>query len=226
MQIRTDRWHFRLYREGLQIANIKNETNRTDICTYVPCVSRALTKIVCDALVASGDWIFEAILLVVYLTSAVVATVCVNIFTVPLGFGLAVTWPKQDFLQVPFMVGRKGKRFSFAWILIPLYALALAIIGVWPGLEDSPNMAVAILHEFGGIVAASVFTSFIIVLLIVLLFVGRKAVDKFSKWKTRRRMKKEPEGPIADAWRFAGAYLKAKRDRFCLIVEFIDPPTS
>lgn len=74
-----------------------------------------------------------------------IVTIATNLVTIPLGFGIAVTFFGKDFLQVPFRVRQGGKNRSLVHFLAPFWAGVAAVTSVWLGLSAHPTITTAVL---------------------------------------------------------------------------------
>ncbi len=143
---------------------------------------------------------------------ASVLTVVANFVTVPLGLGVAVTWPRKEIIQIPFRVRWHGEQKSLASFMIPLWLLGGVVAFLWWGFSNYPNEATEVLIFMGkavGVLAG-------VVAVALLLFCSSDIKNRF--------IGDEATGPVADAYRMSKAYVKAKKEGICPLVEFVEPP--
>jgi hypothetical protein len=216
MKIRTDRWHYKCYRFGSQLHRDKGAARRTNGCTYW---RRAIFEVAFVAGILASNWIVKVFVTTVILAIIGVLNVLANLVTIPLGFGVAVVWPGEDFLRIQFQVGRR--RRSLAQFLVPFWILVATATSLWFGFSYFPKETTEFListSEF--IIGVGKIVGWIVLFIVCVLalFALREAKDKF--------LGKDAEGPVADAWQHVKAYCKAKKEGICPIIEFVDPPSS
>ena len=199
MKIRTGTWHHWLYTEFG--SKPKGQPN---LCAYV-------RRVVFNAFIC----ILLAIVAIAFATIFAVFTVAANCVTIPLGFGVAVTWPDKDFMQIPFRVQWRGERKSLACFLVPFWLLSVVATCLWWGFSNNPTETMELLIAVGtfvGWVAVAILGLMALVLLIAsFLELKKKLADS------------EVTGPVADAYRMAKAYVKARKEGICPLVEFVEP---
>lgn len=194
MQVRTNTWHYRLYRFGFVRDNprVPRETN---LCRYVQRIAFGVpARLSMYALQAAG----YGIIIVIALCLAAICCALVgiaNVFTIGAGYG--VVYPNDGNLvgnQIPFRIPVGSKKLRLAWLTIPTLVLGgiVSIIMLLNGGEVPAGLLTTIGYWAGGIVLA----------------VG--AVVALIAFFT------------SETWRISSEYLKARKSGICPEIEIIE----
>lgn len=206
MKVSTDLWHYKLYQFGSPSFQGRGVGDRESLCTYV---RRATLGVAFKACVV----VVGGIILVLFYAVCSVLTLLANLATVPLGFGLAVTFPEEKFLKVPFVINLRGKEFCPAKILIPFWALIFVVTGLWFGFSNHPDETAATLSMTGRIIAC------------IVVFITAFALAGWISEEVPKKVRKGKDeiSSSSSTWQLAKTYYKAKKERFCPTIEFVEP---
>lgn len=195
MIIETDRWHYKLYKFASEAFNRKWET--TNFCTYW---RRVLLYAPLMSLL-----VFAVVAGCMILAAAV--TILANLATIPLGYGVVLASSESDFLRIPFRVTVYGEKRSLSKFMVPFWIIVVAVFGLWFGFSSYPDGTVTFFRRIGIII--------LVVLAVIVLY--------FSGVFVKEKLTKQHDGPIAEGWHLTKLYLKAKKEKICLPIEFVDP---
>lgn len=206
MKVSTDLWHYKLYEFGSPSFQGRGVGGCESLCTYVRRATLGVAFKACGVVVGG-------IILVLFYAVCGVLTLLANLVTIPLGFGLVTTFPKEKFLKIPFVISLRGKEFCPAKILIPFWALIFVVTGLWFfGLSNHLDETVAALSMAGRIIAC-----------IVAFITAFALADWISEEIPKRARKGKVEMSNSSAWQLVKMYYKAKKERFCPTIEFVEP---
>ena len=91
--------------------------------------------------------------------------------------------------------------------MVPFWIIVVAVFGLWFGFSSYPDGTVTFFRRIGIII--------LVVLAVIVLY--------FSGVFVKEKLTKQHDGPIAEGWRLTKLYLKAKKEKICLPIEFVDP---
>lgn len=126
MKIGKGSWLHQLYVFGC--SGVRNKDRKSIEITIPTFLRRVTLSTIFVAYISLlrliGLWIFA----ILFEVPALILTVLANVVTVPLGFGIAVLYPGERFLKLPFQVSVGGKQINLAWFLIPFW---IFLMNVW-----------------------------------------------------------------------------------------------
>lgn len=187
MRIETDRWHYKLYELSFSFSDGVIRPRTTSFCTY-------WRRILLYTPVVAG-------VLVLSMVIAALVTIVANFVTVPLGFGIAMTFPAEEFLRIPFRVTVRGEKRSLAKFLVPFWVIVAVVYSSW----FHSGATISVLKWAG-----------IVILAIIGLFLARVFVKE-------KIIRQGEDGPVSEWWRLTKLYLRAKKERVCPLIEFVEP---
>lgn len=187
MKIETNRWHYKLYEFSFTSPEEAGRAKRTNFCTY-------WRRILLYTPVIAG-------ILIVFVVIAALITIVANFVTVPLGFGIAATFPGEEILKIPFRVTVRGEKRSLAKFLVPFWVIAAIVYSLW----FHSGATISVLKGAG-----------IVILAIIGLFLARVFVKE-------KIIRQGEDGPVSEWWRLTKLYLRAKKEKVCPLIEFVEP---
>ena len=196
MKTETNCWHYKWYKFASETCKDKGERGSEDFFVYW---CRTLLR---------APLIVTMIFAFVTLTPilAVLITIMMNFVTVPLGYGITLVFPGKEFLRFPFRYTTElsypyshcsshyESRVSLSRIIIPVWIIVGIVFLPW---------------FFVSIVIGTIIT-------ILSVTVALSASYAFAKEK----IGEQSDRLVAEGWRFAKLYLKAKKEKIFPPIEF------
>jgi len=187
VRIETDRWHYKLYEFSFSYSDETVRFRTTNFCTY-------WRRILLYTPVLAG-------VCVLFMVIAALVTIVTNLVTVPLGFGIAVAFPGEEILQIPFRVTVRGEKRSLAKFLVPFWVIAAIVYSLW----FHSGATISVLKWAGIVILANIG-----------LFLARVFVKE-------KIIRQGEDGPVSEWWRLTKLYLRAKKEKVCPLIEFVEP---
>lgn len=194
MQVRTNTWHYRLYRFGF-VSDAPKVPNETNLCRYV---QRIVFGVPTRLIKYMAMGVIMAVVVVIALVIAAICCVAVGVMNVvTIGVGYGVVYPDGDNLagnQIPFKIPLGTRKLHLAWFSIPALVLAgiVSIVMLLNGGEVPAGLLTTVGYWVGGIVLAVG-----VVVALIAFF-------------------------TSETWRISSEYIKARKSGICPEINIVE----